>query len=162
MCCFGQKILQVLVQLSHDHVCEFLTGLVEVQTTSSVYEATQLVQFLRRQAAQIQLRDISTGVKYSFCQLTSNAHTMNMWITTVLQLTLQPSSISSAGQTVMSRASMGSGASRRLMVLPVSAVSFTVMLALTEMWLKPSRDMPSRGQQMMQQRLLNLLLNATT
>lgn len=32
------------------------------------------------------------------------------------------------------------------MVLPVSAVSFTVMLALTEMWLKPSRDMPSRGQ----------------
>lgn len=39
---------------------------------------------------------------------------------------------------------MGSGASRRLMVPLVRAVSFIVMLALTEMWLKPNRDDPSR------------------
>lgn len=58
-------------------------------------------------------------------------------------LTLQPSSISSAGQTVRSRLSMGSGASRRLMVPLVTAVSFIVILALTEMWLKPNRDGPS-------------------
>lgn len=60
----------------------------------------------------------------------------------VLLFTLQPSSISSAGQTVRSRVSMGSGASRRLMV-PLVTVSFIVMLAFTEMWLKPSRDGPS-------------------
>lgn len=59
-------------------------------------------------------------------------------------LTLQPSRISSAGQIVRSRLSMGSGISRRLMVTFVRAVSLTVMLALTEMWLKPKRDEPSK------------------
>lgn len=57
----------------------------------------------------------------------------------------------------MSRASMGSGASRQLIVLLVSAVSFTVMLALTEMWLKPSRDMPSRNKKPKCSRLLDFL-----
>lgn len=58
MCCFGKKIFQVLVQLSHDHMCEFLTGLVEVQTSSSVYKAPQLLQFFPRQATQVQLHNI--------------------------------------------------------------------------------------------------------
>ncbi len=63
----------------------------------------------------------------------------------ILLLTLQPSSISSAGQTVRSRLSVGSGASRRLIVPLVRAVSFIDMLAFTEMWLKPNRDETSGG-----------------
>ncbi|TNN60541.1 hypothetical protein EYF80_029264 [Liparis tanakae] len=72
--------------LSHDHVCEFLAGLVEAQASCNVHKAPQLLQFLPWQAAQ-------------------------------------PSSKSSAGQTVRSRVSTGSGASRRLMVPLVTALT---------------------------------------
>lgn len=58
MCSFGQKILQVLVQVSHDHMCEFLTGLVEAQTACSVHQTPQLLLLLRWQATQIQLHNI--------------------------------------------------------------------------------------------------------
>lgn len=75
----------------------------------------------------------------------------------MLSFTLQPSNISSAGQTVRSRESTGSGASRRLMVLLVRAVSFTVMLAFTDMWLKPSRDGPSRVKKERPKRSFNII-----
>lgn len=58
VCCFGQKVLEVLVQLSHDHMCELLTGLVEAQTSCSVHKTPQLLQFLPWQATQIQLHNI--------------------------------------------------------------------------------------------------------
>ncbi len=58
VCCFREKILKILVQLSHDHMCEFLTGLVEAQTPSSVHKTPQLLQFLPWQSTQIQLQDI--------------------------------------------------------------------------------------------------------
>lgn len=58
VCRFGEKILQVLVELSHDHMCELLTGLVEAQTSCSVHETPQLLQFLPRQATQINLQNI--------------------------------------------------------------------------------------------------------
>lgn len=58
MRCFEQKILEVLVQLPHDHMCEFLTGLIEAQTSCSVHETPQLLQFLPREATQVQLHNI--------------------------------------------------------------------------------------------------------
>lgn len=50
VCRFGDKVLDVLFQLSHDHMCELLTGLVEVKTTSSVHKAPQLLQLFHWQA----------------------------------------------------------------------------------------------------------------
>ena len=57
MCCFGQKAFEVAVQLSHDHVCELLAGLVEAQTSGRVDETPELLQLLPRQPAQIQLHN---------------------------------------------------------------------------------------------------------
>lgn len=74
MSCFGEKILEVLVQLSHDHMCEFLAGLVESQTSCSVYKPSQFVQFLLWQAAQIQLHSIKHMRNEAL--LTAFLHTM--------------------------------------------------------------------------------------
>lgn len=49
----------------------------------------------------------------------------------------------------MSKLSVGSGASSRLIVAFVRPVSFIVPLAMTEMWLKPNSDGPS-GQKTVQ------------
>lgn len=55
---FGDEGLEVLVQVSHNHMCQFLTRLVEVQTTCCVDETSQLLHFLGRQTTQVELNQI--------------------------------------------------------------------------------------------------------
>lgn len=55
VCCFGDKVLDVLIQFSHDHVCELFAGLVKAKPSSGVHQAAQLLQLLCGQSTQIQL-----------------------------------------------------------------------------------------------------------
>lgn len=53
--CFRKKLVELLVQLSHHHVCELLARLVETQTSCIVDETPELLQLLQWKTAQIQL-----------------------------------------------------------------------------------------------------------
>lgn len=76
MICFGKKSLDVLVQLSHDYMCEFLAGLVEPQTSCSVHKSAQFIQFLLWQATQIQLHNIYHMINKITRDLHSTAETI--------------------------------------------------------------------------------------
>lgn len=57
MCCFGDKVLNIFIQVSHDHMCELFTGLVKAKSPCGVHQAAQLLQLLCGQATQIQLQN---------------------------------------------------------------------------------------------------------
>lgn len=57
VCCSGDKVLNIFIQVSHDHMCELFTGLVKAKSPCGVHQAAQLLQLLCGQATQIQLQN---------------------------------------------------------------------------------------------------------